>query len=67
MGKLTAQVDGMAVTCEIHASQPPGADLKIKIEDIDLGNQRSRWRKNVLEIAARHGIEYDGWGCEVVN
>ena len=21
----------------------------------------------MLEIAARHGIEYDGWGCEVVE
>jgi regulator of RNase E activity RraB len=21
----------------------------------------------MLEIAARHGVEYDGWGCEVVD
>jgi len=38
------------------ATAPPlsGVELKIKLEDIDHGNQRYRWRQNVLEIAARH-------------
>jgi len=31
-----------------------GAPLKIRIEDIDLGNQRYRMRHNVIEIAGRH-------------
>jgi len=31
-----------------------GAALKIRIEDIDLGNQRYRMRNNVIEIAGRH-------------
>jgi hypothetical protein len=28
--------------------------VKIELKDIDLKHQRSRWRQNVLEIAARH-------------
>ena len=28
--------------------------MRIKLEDIDLGNQRYRWRQNVLEIAGKH-------------
>ncbi len=34
--------------------EPPGADLQIKLEDIDHKNQRYRWRQNLLEIAAKH-------------
>ena len=33
---------------------PPGAGLSIKIEDIELGNQRYQWKGNLLEIAAHH-------------
>ena len=33
---------------------PPGVGIKIKLEDIDLKSQRSQWKGNVLEIAARH-------------
>ncbi len=47
---------------------PTGAGISIKIEDVDLGNQRYRWRKNELEIAARHpslkrylGAKVDGF------
>ena len=44
----------MEATAEIRSVVAPGAGLKIKLEDIDLKHQRSRWRQNVLEIAARH-------------
>ena len=33
---------------------PPGAGLSIKIEDIDLGNQRYQLTGNLLKIAAHH-------------
>ena len=45
---------GRVATAEIHSIASPGAGLKIQLEDIDLKHQRSRWRQNVLEIAARH-------------
>lgn len=52
--KLLAKLDGLESEARIVSVPPKGADLSIKIEDIDLGSQRYRWRKNVLEIAARH-------------
>jgi hypothetical protein len=39
---------------EIRSVPDSGTALKIKIEDIDLGNQRYRMRNNVIEIAAKH-------------
>jgi len=39
---------------EIRVVPDPGSALKIRIEDIDLGNQRYRMRNNVIEIAAKH-------------
>jgi hypothetical protein len=53
-GTLKAKMNGHEASATISTVTPPGAGLSIKLEDIDLGNQRSRWRKNVLEIAARH-------------
>ena len=45
---------GQNAVAEIRAVPDPGAALKIKIEDIDLGNQRYRMRNSVIEIAAKH-------------
>jgi len=53
-GTITAAVAGQQATAELEAARAPGAGLKIQLEDIDLKHQRSRWRQNVLEIAARH-------------
>ncbi len=51
---LTATVGDAKATSEIVSVLPAGFGIKIKLKDIDLGNQRYRWRQNVLEIAARH-------------
>ena len=53
-GTITARLGSLSTSAEIASHQPTGADLSIKPEDIDLGNQRYRWGQNVLEIAARH-------------
>ena len=53
-GALTAALDEAQAEATISSHKPLGVDLSIKLEDIDLGNQRYRWRQNVLEIAARH-------------
>jgi len=51
---VTAVLAESKATASLTSVPPVGADLSIKLEDIDLGNQRYRWRQNVLEIAARH-------------
>jgi len=51
---LHASTQGRKAVAEVRAVPEAGAALKIKIEDIDLGNQRYRMRSNVIEIAARH-------------
>lgn len=53
-GTLTGKLADQETIAAISSVAPTGADLSIKLEDIDLGNQRYRWRQNVLEIAARH-------------
>ena len=53
-GIITARIGAQEATAELLGVQPLGAGIKIKLEDISLGNQRYRWRQNVLEIAARH-------------
>lgn len=53
-GTISAKLGALEVEAELTAVQPAGAGIKIKLEDIGLGNQRYRWRQNVLEIAARH-------------
>jgi hypothetical protein len=52
--KLSARMGNDRAEAKITIVPPLGADLSIKLEDIDLVNQRSRWRQNVLEIATRH-------------
>jgi len=54
IGKLVASVGGAEVSSDLLVVPPKGTGVKIKLEDIDLGTQRHRWRLNVLEIAARH-------------
>lgn len=51
---LSARLGGAEATATITSAPPLGAELSIRLEDIDLGNQRYRWRQNVLEIAGRH-------------
>lgn len=51
---LIARLGNNEATATLTLAPPLGAEMKIKLEDIDLGNQRYRWRQNVLEIAARH-------------
>ena len=53
-GVITARLGEKEATADVSGVQPLGAGIKIKLEDIELGNQRYRWRQNVLEIAARH-------------
>jgi hypothetical protein len=51
---ISVSVNGQSTKCELLSFTPPGTSLSIKLEDVDLGNQRYRWKANVLEIAARH-------------
>lgn len=51
---LRARLGDAEATATVTSGPPLGAELSIRLEDIDLGNQRYRWRQNVLEIAARH-------------
>ncbi len=53
-GTIEVSAGGAIATAELIAVAPPGAGLSIQLEDIDLKHQRSQWRNNVLEIAARH-------------
>lgn len=53
-GLLTARVNGQEATVNLIGTNPKGTGISIKLEDIDLGNQRYSWRNNVLEIAAKH-------------
>ncbi len=53
-GTLTAKLGDDDAHAALVSHDPLGADLSIRLEDIDLRNQRYRWRQNVLEIAAKH-------------
>jgi hypothetical protein len=52
--RLEAEIDGHKTETEVATGAPVGESIQIGIEDVQLGNQRSRWRGNILEIAARH-------------
>lgn len=54
IGRLTARFAQHVAEAEVHTESPEGTGIKIKLEDVDLGNQRYRWRQNVLEVAAKH-------------
>jgi hypothetical protein len=53
-GILKASVAGREATVNLVGTDPKGTGISIRIEDIDLVNQRYRWRHNVLEVAAKH-------------
>lgn len=53
-GLLTATLRDGEAAAEVSSVLPAGFGIRIKLRDVDLGNQRYRWRQNVLEIAARH-------------
>jgi hypothetical protein len=53
-GILEASLGALKATAEIRTLPESGQPLKIKIEDIDLGNQRYRLHNGLLQIAARH-------------
>ena len=51
---VSAEIDGHTARTTLHSGPPEGEPIQIRLEDVDMKNQRSRWRGNVLEIAARH-------------
>lgn len=53
-GTLAAKLGSQSASADIVSHEPLGAGLSIKLEDVDMENQRYKWRQNVLEIAARH-------------
>lgn len=53
-GTLIAQVDTSKAVAEISSVLPYGTPIKIKLEDKDFENQRSKWHGYTLQIAARH-------------
>ena len=53
-GVITATLGNVTASANLRSLPSAGAGLKIELEDIDLKNQRYRWRQNVLQIAARH-------------
>ena len=53
-GKLRAYLGSHIAETDIVVASPIGASISIKLEDVTFGAQRYRWKKNVLEIAARH-------------
>jgi hypothetical protein len=46
--------EGVEATSILIGVQPEGAGIQIKLEDVDHGDMRYRWKKNELQIAARH-------------
>ncbi len=53
-GELLAKVNEQQASVNLIGTEPLGSGISIKLEDVDHANQRSRWKGNVLEIAARH-------------
>ena len=53
-GILRIKLGDAQAEANVSTVLPEGAGIKIRLEDKSFGNQRSLWRQNVLEIAARH-------------
>jgi hypothetical protein len=53
-GKAKVSLGEFAASAEIVPVDPPGAGIHITLEDVDHGSMRYRWKKNELEVAARH-------------
>ena len=51
---LHARVGSHEAETELLAALLEASGIVIRLEDVDHGAQRYRWKKNVLEIAARH-------------
>lgn len=51
---ITATLGGTQASAEIVPVDPPGVGIHIRLEDVDHGSMRYRWKQNDLEIAARH-------------
>ncbi len=52
--RLIAVVGEERAETQLVSRPPAGEPITISIQPVDLGNQRSRWRGNTLEIAAFH-------------
>ena len=52
--KLRARLGDHSAETKIVSALPKGTGIEIKLVDISHGNQRYKWTKDVLEIAARH-------------
>lgn len=53
-GIITARTGPLKAEAKLFGTRPLGDGIRIKLEDISLGDQRYRWRQNVLEVATRH-------------
>ncbi len=51
---MTATLGSETAAADLSSRVPMAAGLSIEIKDVDLENQRYRWRQNTLELAARH-------------
>jgi hypothetical protein len=54
MAAVLARLGKVEASASVVSHRPVGADLSIKLVDMDYGSQRYKWEKNVLKIAARH-------------
>ena len=52
--RLIARLGEHEAETELRATPAAGAGIVIKLEDVDHGALRYRWKKNELEIGARH-------------
>ena len=52
--KLVARLGEEEAETELRAAAPAGAGIVIRLEDVDHGALRYRWKKNVLEVGALH-------------
>ena len=52
--QLFTRMNGRQALVNLVTTTPPGTGMSFGLEDIDLGNFRSKWKKDRLEIAARH-------------
>ena len=52
--QLFARVGEMEATVDLLSTVPPGTGMSFSLEDIDMVNQRYRWKNDQLMIAARH-------------
>lgn len=66
-GTVEARLGVHLAEAEVLQVEPPGSGIQIKLEDVDHGAMRYRWKKNELEIAARHPSLARYLGSKVEN